>query len=542
MVDKQRTFLTYFVVCLTLSAINGQHIQVNTDPARVVVIENQRNVSLMCRVGRPIQICTVTLPNRDQQVLLDPNAPPRDGLQYFGPGFNAGVCGVTIDRISTAHNGQLKCSLFIDGVSAESYIDVVVAVAPTNPKIETYPERVSFEVDSKLMAKCITENGNPGAVLAWYLEDEPLFQGVGRPQETQEADQPGVTNILTLERSIQASDSGKRLICEAKHIAYPERVSKTSRQITVNFAPQALPETTVHGLTLGRTVDVTITIRSNPLPHAYWSVDGVEIEQGMESGRLSARIPEPLGNDSYNMTLTIAGLTLEDLSKTYFLRAVNQVGTQDYTIMLSSMEAEVDESGGVGIGGIIGIVLAALIILTAVALIIVARATGRWCFRGKSISTSASNARIGETDRTDNSGAGEQLLSTTTVDTPSATLIFVNTSPASFSPESGIYSDSDCKNKNTTIPVMLRPKNFRNPDLLQSTFERDPQISIHSSIYDGSSIYSTESGGGDPDQIGLPPSNRNRWIPLQQRDLLERQANLLVAGANIRRKRETEIF
>ncbi|XP_055530599.1 fasciclin-3-like isoform X5 [Wyeomyia smithii] len=385
MVDKQRTFLTYFVVCLTLSAINGQHIQVNTDPARVVVIENQRNVSLMCRVGRPIQICTVTLPNRDQQVLLDPNAPPRDGLQYFGPGFNAGVCGVTIDRISTAHNGQLKCSLFIDGVSAESYIDVVVAVAPTNPKIETYPERVSFEVDSKLMAKCITENGNPGAVLAWYLEDEPLFQGVGRPQETQEADQPGVTNILTLERSIQASDSGKRLICEAKHIAYPERVSKTSRQITVNFAPQALPETTVHGLTLGRTVDVTITIRSNPLPHAYWSVDGVEIEQGMESGRLSARIPEPLGNDSYNMTLTIAGLTLEDLSKTYFLRAVNQVGTQDYTIMLSSMEAEVDESGGVGIGGIIGIVLAALIILTAVALIIVARATGRWCFRGASL-------------------------------------------------------------------------------------------------------------------------------------------------------------
>ncbi|KAL1377435.1 hypothetical protein pipiens_000063, partial [Culex pipiens pipiens] len=31
-------------------------------------------------------------------------------------------------------------------------------------------------------------------------------------------------------------------------------------------------------------------------------------------------------------------------------------------------------------------------------------------------------------------------------------------------------------------------------------------------------------------------------MPVQQRELLEKQANLLMTGANVRRKRETEIF
>ncbi|XP_058826592.1 fasciclin-3-like isoform X3 [Topomyia yanbarensis] len=537
MVDKQRFFLPCFVVCAIFSAIvTAQTIRVDTDPHEIIVTENQRNVSLTCRVGRPIQFCTFTLPNRDQQVALDPNQPPRDGLQYFGQGLQAGACGVTIDRITTAHNGQMKCSLFVDGRSAEGIINVIVAVAPSAPEIQTETDTQSFEVDSKLVAHCFTKGGNPGATLAWFLEDEPIYQGVSQQQEFEEEGQNGVTNELALHRFIQASDSGKRLICEAKHIAYPEGISRTFLQITVNFAPQALPETTVHGLTLGRTVDVTLTIRSNPSPRTFWTVDGVEIEQGLESGRFSARVPEPLGNDAYNVTLTIAGLTLEDLTKTFHMRASNRMGAQDYVVMLSSSEAEVDESGGVGIGGIIGIVLAALIVLTAIALIIVARATGRWCFRGKATSASASNARIGETDQTDDrAGAGEQLLSTTVVPT------------AGDADDSGRFRESELGlpkvYNDTTIPI-LRPKNLRNPDLLQTVaIQREPQMSINSSTFDGSSVYSGDSSVmGDPNQVGLPVINKNRWIPSQQRDLLERQANLLLSGANLRRKRETEIF
>ncbi|XP_055589754.1 fasciclin-3-like isoform X2 [Uranotaenia lowii] len=530
MVDKQQFFLPCFVVCAFFSAvITAQGIQVDTDPRSIIVTENQRNVSLLCRVGRPVEFCTFILPNRANQIVLRPGDPPRDGLQYFGGGFERGACGITIDRIVASHNGPFKCSLFVDGSSADGQIDVVVAVAPQLPSIETLNDANNLQVDAQLVARCVTRGGNPGATLTWFLDDEPIYQGVSTQQEVQEEGYDTPSQILELSRFIHADDSGRNLVCEAKHQAYPDGVSRTRLPINVNFPPQYLPETTVHGLTLGRTVEVTVMIRAKPAPSVMWTVDGLTIEQGHQIDRYEAPIPVPLGNGAYNVTLIIANLQLEDLSRTYRLKAFNQVGDQDYTILLSSLEAEVDESSGVGIGGIIGIVLAALIVLAAVALIIVARATGRWCFRGKSSSTTTSNARIGETDTTDDrGGVGEQLLSTDFSGTPAA-------DPPT--PETALEMENRVYNE-TTIPILMRPKNLRNLDLLQHQLPRR-----ESNQTDNSSLYSRESSQiGDPNQVGLPVVNKNRWIPSQQRELLEKQANLLKAGANIRRKRETEIF
>ncbi|XP_055620247.1 fasciclin-3-like isoform X2 [Toxorhynchites rutilus septentrionalis] len=537
MVDKQQFFLPCFMLCAIFSAvITAQQIQVDTDPRELVVTENQRNVSLLCRIGRPIDICIFLLPNSNQSLLLNPSNTEDRGIRYFGPGYQAGACGITIDRITSAHNGQIKCSLFVGGLSQEGFINLIVAVAPEPPIIQTEVETTSFQVDTELIAHCVTKGGKPGATLAWFLENEPIYEGITPQQEFIEEGREGITNVLSLRRFIHASDSGKRLICEAKHIAYADGVSRTSLPITVNFAPQALPETTIHGLMLGRTVDISLMIHSNPPPRTYWTVEGIEIEEGHESDRYAARIPEPLDNGAYNVTLTIAGLTLEDLSKTYHMRASNRFGAQDYSVVLSSLEADVDESSGVGIGGIIGIVLAALIVLTAVALIIVARATGRWCFRGKATSASASNAKIGETDTTDDRGAGQQLLpSPTTTTTTAASGLGGDTPRDNGSPK--VYNE-------TTIPLM-RPRNLRNPDLLQSAIQREPQLSVtsNSSSIDCASINSCDSSiTGNPNQVGLPVVKTNRWIPSQQRELLEKQANLLMSGANIKRKRETEIF
>lgn len=65
-------------------------------------------------------------------------------------------------------------------------------------------------------------------------------------------------------------------------------------ELYISDAPQALPETTVHGLTLGRTVDVTVQIHANPAPRVMWVVDGMTIEQGQEHDRYAARVPERL--------------------------------------------------------------------------------------------------------------------------------------------------------------------------------------------------------------------------------------------------------
>nr|XP_029731670.1 fasciclin-3-like [Aedes albopictus] len=334
-------------------------------------------------------------------------------MTYFGAGYQAGACGVTIDRITTAHNGQFKCSLFDTDRSNEGFINVVVAVAPEQPQIQLeQPTSASaFEVNSEMVVHCISRYGSPAASLYWFLDDEPIYDGISQPEYHEENNQ-GYSVYVTLRRHILASDSGKRLICRAKHVAYRDEMAETSLQIIVNYAPQALPETTVHGLTLGRTVDVTVQIHANPAPRVMWVVDGMTIEQGQEHDRYAARVPERLDNGAFNVTLTIAGLTLEDLSKRYQLQASNQVGVQDYVVLLSSLDAEVDESGGVGVGGIIGIVLAALIVLVAIALIIMARATGRWCFRGKASSTTTSNARIGESSDTESAEVKQPITKT----------------------------------------------------------------------------------------------------------------------------------
>lgn len=135
-------------------------------------------------------------------------------------------------------------------------------------------------------------------------------------------------------------------------------------------------------------------------------------------------------------------------------------------------------------------------------------------------------------DTVDDRGAGEQLLQTNNNATTGATTLSEAESSPERTPVDRVYQE-------TTVPI-LRPRNLRNPDLLQQVAVDGPRDSITTcSIYSGDSVLY-----GDPNQVGLPPvaAKRNHWMPVQQRELLEKQANLLMTGANVRRKRETEIF
>lgn len=144
-----------------------------------------------------------------------------------------------------------------------------------------------------------------------------------------------------------------------------------------------MPETLVYGLYLEHTVKVNMTIRANPAPVIEWAIDGNVIRQGEQNGRFSAFEPEYLGHDFYNVTLVIAGLTLEDTTKIYTMRATNALGSTDYTVRISS--SATPPSAGLEIGAIVGIVVALAVLVLIVLLVLFARATGRWCFAGKSV-------------------------------------------------------------------------------------------------------------------------------------------------------------
>lgn len=149
----------------------------------------------------------------------------------------------------------------------------------------------------------------------------------------------------------------------------------------ISDQPQPLPEIKVYGVILGSDAIINATISSNPRPRTEWVVDGVSIPQGRQMGRYESYDPVDLGNGVFNVSLTIASLTLEDTTKSYYLKASNDLGSQDYTVRISSSEAAI--SNGLDMAAIIGIVVGVAVLLIIVALVVVARATGKWCFAGE---------------------------------------------------------------------------------------------------------------------------------------------------------------
>lgn len=391
----QTLFLTGLLAAFAAFTAFASAQVVDTDPRMVTVVENQENVNLHCRIGRPTGLCLIQVPGYGQFSLSPNDATQHPGLKYYGEGYERGSCGVTIERVTVENAGNMTCVLLPTGGGGGTLtgsIEIVVAFPPVPPQIEVKSGNLDqVQVDSRLEFECVAARGNPAANISWFLDNEQIYQGV-RPIEPEEnfdeaSGKRYFTAVSTLTHTVRAEDNGKRLTCQAEHLAYPDGVSRTDLVLSVNFQPQALPDQTIYGLQLGRTATASLVIKANPPPTIMWNIDGIDHHQGAENGRYAVPNPEALGNNRYNVTLTIAGLTLEDLSKTYTLRASNSFGVEEYRVMLRSQDEVINESSGVGIGEIVGLVLAVLIVLTAVALILVARATGRWCFRGASLNT-----------------------------------------------------------------------------------------------------------------------------------------------------------
>uniref|UniRef100_U5EPA2 Putative cell adhesion molecule 4 n=1 Tax=Corethrella appendiculata TaxID=1370023 RepID=U5EPA2_9DIPT len=389
MLDKRKFLFNSIIFNIIIFSVTVNAQQVDTDPKQVIVTENQ-SVNLLCRFGKPIDSCSIDVPG-EQTILLRPQA-SRDGLTYYGQGFEAGQCGVTIDRIQAKHNGVLRCNLGSGTYQYTGYVDIIVAVAPQPPEIEIFTSAVSrnnaLEVDKEFSANCISRDGRPAANLSWFLDDEHVYEGVLETQISANTDQRNRT-LFTAEsqirRYIRADDNGKTLTCRAEHYVYENGYVDARTQLNVNYRPQALPAISIYGLILDRTAFINVTVRANPRPRIEWIIDGQSITEGRQVGRYEAYQPQNLGYGAYNVTLSIAGLTLEDTTRTYRLKASNEFGQEEYTVRISSLAAI--EDSGIGIGGIVGIILACLIVVAAVVLVIVARATGRWCFAGASLNT-----------------------------------------------------------------------------------------------------------------------------------------------------------
>jgi hypothetical protein len=101
--------------------------------------------------------------------------------------------------------------------------------------------------------------------------------------------------------------------------------------------------------------------------------------EGIVNGNIDFKHSFLQGDGSYNVTLKINSLTQDDLIIKYVLSATNTAGRQEYVVKISSET----QPAGLGVGEIIGIVLACLVIIAAIVLVVAARAMGKWCFAGE---------------------------------------------------------------------------------------------------------------------------------------------------------------
>ncbi|XP_073825271.1 fasciclin 3 isoform X2 [Musca autumnalis] len=394
--------------------------QVNVEPNTAVLNEGDPT-ELLCRYAHhSINYCRIEIPGEPKVFNLSPEWNKTPGFTYFGRGLQSGECGVNIARVKAINNGQVKCNLGVEGEEFSGTIDLVVALRPKNPSVQliTKPDNDGFFSEGvTFKARCEVSDGRPAANITWLLDNEPANKNLGKMEYV--ASNP-TSNGLETTTTIQGiswilgpEDNGRKLTCRSHHQTDRENLppQEASVNIYVRYAPLPQEEVSVYGLYLEHTARVNLTIRSNPAPTIQWTIDGEVIRQGEESGRYSVFAPQYLGQDLYNVTMLIAGLTLEDTTKTYSLRATNALGSADYTVRISS--SATPPSSGLEIGAIVGIVVAVAVLILIVLLVIFARATGRWCFGGKSV-------KMATNETSDTESADVKATSTATTATTAA--------------------------------------------------------------------------------------------------------------------------
>lgn len=377
--------LLIVIIALLKDGVSG--IYVDVSPRNPTVRVGQ-NFTFMCRVAKSLMYCSIKLPGSSAGLNMNENTPRTNNYWYAGDGISAGQCGITIARIDDSLNGQFKCSLGFANEQTESdgTTNVTVARAPANdPDLVVTPDADrrfrAYNEETSIRATCTVKDSRPVANILWMIGDEQITDGLG-PLKIVESPNDLFTVHQNLSRKLSWKDNGRDLKCVASHIALDGRPKQTIKQISVRFAPRPITGTIEQfGFIVGEEGIISVQIHANPKPQLTWTVDYESIPEGSidTTQRFQANPVRTMGNGTWEAELRIMRVTAEDVDRRYVLKARNEVGEEQYTVMIST-STEPQGSLELGTGPIIGIVVAILVLLIVIFMLIFARATGRWCF------------------------------------------------------------------------------------------------------------------------------------------------------------------
>ena len=279
------------LLCSTAVKASKSNLVVDIEPKRQTAVRLGESLQILCRVGRPLQVCRVEIPGEDGGIVLSKGQPAEDGIEYYGDGTEAGQCGVQIAKIKDSHDGTFKCTLTPADSRAEAQasVKIIVAKPPNNPELQTSPGsygRSIYRKGEKLEVSCRAPAGRPAANVSLFLDDEPI----GNEERPTIYDSNVNDNSLAVQnasRSLDWTDNGKVLRCVATHIAL-DKPKETTMQLQVYYPPQPQPTIERFGYVIGRQGIVNVTVYAHPRPHFLWRVNDEKINEGRpdESNRL----------------------------------------------------------------------------------------------------------------------------------------------------------------------------------------------------------------------------------------------------------------
>lgn len=365
---------------LVIAFVSGQNVEIT--PIKAVRRIGDELI-VLCKVPYQIDSCRMIVGTTSYRLI--PGNQEGD-VVYSGQGLTTGECGAHIKNIREDWNGNVTCVLppQSSNIEVTGTMRLLVARAPGDPHLIS-PPQPQFKEEDIFSAQCVVPNGRPAAKILWFLDDEQLLEGVHQPVVTDEPGSDLQTVSQNITRTIRADDNNRMLACRAEHEAL-DQPREAKRQLIVHYPPKRLESgpITVFGLKLGAEGKLNVTVRSNPPPTAVWMVGDIRITapHSTDNGAITALEPLHLGNGHYNVSLHLARITKEDVERTYYLQVFNDLGREEFTLRMSTM----DEPAGVELdtGAIVGIVVAVLVLLIAVFLGVFAFATDRWCFAGRS--------------------------------------------------------------------------------------------------------------------------------------------------------------
>ncbi|XP_062531448.1 fasciclin-3 isoform X7 [Bombyx mori] len=388
---------------LVIAFVSGQNVEIT--PIKAVRRIGDELI-VLCKVPYQIDSCRMIVGTTSYRLI--PGNQEGD-VVYSGQGLTTGECGAHIKNIREDWNGNVTCVLppQSSNIEVTGTMRLLVARAPGDPHLIS-PPQPQFKDEDIFSAQCVVPNGRPAAKILWFLDDEQLLEGVHQPVVTDEPGSDLQTVSQNITRTIRADDNNRMLACRAEHEAL-DQPREAKRQLIVHYPPKRLESgpITVFGLKLGAEGKLNVTVRSNPPPTAVWMVGDIRITapHSTDNGAITALEPLHLGNGHYNVSLHLARITKEDVERTYYLQVFNDLGREEFTLRMSTM----DEPAGVELdtGAIVGIVVAVLVLLIAVFLGVFAFATDRWCFAGRGRELAKNS---GESDTESAAGAGRSRL------------------------------------------------------------------------------------------------------------------------------------